>query len=56
MPRKSVNEDDFDYDDDTDDIRRGPRKFKQTDTESEKKKKWDRESFYDRNNDYDERR
>lgn len=54
MERRSY--DDFEYDDDNDDSRR-PRKFKKNEPSVvEKKRKWDRESLYDKDNDYDERR
>ena len=55
MNRQSTY-DEFEYDDDDHDHAR-PRKFKKNEpTVDEKKKKWDRESFYDKNHDYDERR
>lgn len=57
MPRKSQYEDDYDYnDEDYEDTRRGPRRFKKEEVSTERKKRWDRESSYDRDNDYDERR
>lgn len=55
MRRKSNIEEDYDYD--TEDYDDSPRKFRKTDREDkEKRKKWDRESYYDRDHDYDERR
>lgn len=55
MQRRSNEE--FDYDDeDYEDDRRGVRKLKREPDGTGKKKKWDRESFYDRDHDYDERR
>jgi hypothetical protein len=56
MSRKSYD-DEYDYDeDDYEKGYNGPRKFKRAEREIEKKKRWDRESFYDRDHDYDERR
>ena len=55
MPRKSYDEE-YDYDDNEFEEHRGPRKFKKEEKPVEKKKKWDRESVYDRDHDYDERR
>jgi hypothetical protein len=52
---RSSNED-FEYDSDEHEDQRGPRRFRKEDKEQEKKKKWDRESLYDRDHDYDERR
>lgn len=55
MPRKSQQEDDFyDYDD-YDDSRPAHRKFKK-EGRDELKRRWDRESQYDHDHDYDERR
>jgi len=57
MPRRSEYEDDYDYDDDDfEENCRGPRRFKKEEQELEKKKRWDRERYYDRDHDYDERR
>jgi len=57
MPRRSEYEEDYDYDDeDFEDNHRGPRRFKKEEQSLEKKKKWDRERYYDRDHDYDERR
>mgnify|MGYP000060594244 CR=1 FL=1 len=57
MSRKSYE--DFEYEDDyEDDVKRGSKKLRRPQEEKghEKKKKWDRESIYDRDHDYDERR
>lgn len=54
MSRRSTYEDD--YDDIEHDEHKSPRKFKKEEKNTEKKKKWDRESLYDRDHDYDERR
>jgi len=54
MPKRSYEEDYYDYEDDSD-IRRKNRHFKK-DREEDKKKRWERESNYDRDHDYDERR
>jgi hypothetical protein len=57
MPRRSQYEEDFDYDDEEfEDNHKGPRRFKKEQDNSSKKKKWERESAYDRDHDYDERR
>jgi hypothetical protein len=57
MPRRSQYEEDFDYDDEEfEDNHKGPRRFKKEQDQSSKKKKWERESAYDRDHDYDERR
>ena len=58
MPRRSQYEEDFDYEDEEfdDNNNKGPRRFKKNQEHSEKKKKWDRETAYDRDHDYDERR
>jgi hypothetical protein len=54
MERRSY--DDFEYDDDNDDSHR-LRKFRKNEPVlDEKKQRWDRESLYDRDHDYDERR
>lgn len=55
MPRRSPNDEDYDYDDEDYEDKRGPRRFKK-DEPLEQKKKWDRESSFDRDHDYDERR
>lgn len=55
MPRKYIDPEDYYDDDDTDE--RPVRHFKkEKDRDIEKKKRWDRESMYDRNNDYNEQR
>ncbi len=56
MSRKSPYEDDYEYDDEDDEHIRGVRRFKKETEKSDKKKKWDREASFDRDNDYDERR
>jgi len=56
MPRKSPYEEDYYYDDEEFEDHKGPRKFKKNEEHSEKRKKWDRESLYDDDHDYDERR
>lgn len=56
MPRRSPYEEDYDYDDeDYEDSRKGPRRFKKEEP-LDRKKKWEREDQYDRDHDYDERR
>ena len=56
MPRRSPYEDDYDYDDeDFEDNKRGPRRFKKEDP-AERKRQRDREESFDRDHDYDERR
>lgn len=55
MNRRSAY-DEYEYDDNDSDQHR-PRKFKKKEVEDHpEKKKWDRESLYDRDHDYDERR
>lgn len=56
MPRRSFEDDEFDFDEEYDDNRRGPRRFKKEEKAVEKKKTWDREDRYNRDHDYDERR
>jgi hypothetical protein len=54
MPKSSYE--DYDYDDDEyEDQRRGPRRFKKEDKE-DKKRRWEREEAFDSDHDYDERR
>lgn len=56
MPRRSYDEE-FDFDeDDFEDSRRGPRRFKPEEKKVEKKKTWDRENSYSKSRDYDDRR
>lgn len=54
MPRRSLYEDEYNYDEDDENTKRGPRRFKKEDPSE--KKKWDREEQFDRDHDYDERR
>ena len=55
MTRRSEYEEDYDFEDeDFEDNRRGPRRFKKED--AVEKKKWERERYFDRDHDYDERR
>ena len=55
MSKKSYE--DYDYEEDYDDEKRGYRRLRRdSEPVQEKKKKWERESFYDRDHDYDERR
>ena len=57
MPRRSTyNEEDFDYDDDEYEDHKGPRKFKKEEKQYDKRRKWERESLYNDDHDYDERR
>jgi len=56
MPRRSPYEEDYEYDDEDYEDRKGPRRFKKEDRDADKKKRWERESDFDRDNDYDERR
>jgi len=56
MIKRSSYEDGYDYEDDDYEEHRGPRKFKKDEPPPEKRKKWDRESQYDRDHDYDDRR
>ena len=56
MPKKSYD-DEFDYDDDEfEDYRKGPRRFKKEEKEVDKKRRWEREEAFDSDHDYDERR
>jgi len=56
MPRRSY-EDDFEYNDNEfEENRRGIRKLKKEIETAEKKKQWERESYYNSDHDYDERR
>lgn len=56
MPKKSMYEEDFDYEnEDYEDPKRGIRKLRK-EPEKVNKEKWERESYYDRDHDYDERR
>lgn len=56
MRRRSPYEEDYEHDDqDENDPRRRVRHFKK-DREEDKKKRWDRESQYNDDHDYDERR
>lgn len=55
MPRRSPYEE-YEYDDDEYEDRYKVRKLRREKEETDKKKKWDRESMYDRDHDYDERR
>lgn len=57
MSRKLIENEDYeevaiDYEN----PKKEPRRFKKNDKELEKKKKWERESFFDRDHDYHERR
>ena len=55
MPRRSPDEDDYDYDEEYEPVRRS--RFNRREEEPrEKQKSWDRESVYDRYNDRDDRR
>jgi hypothetical protein len=56
MSKKSYE--DYEYEDDyEDDVKKGSKRpRRQPEPIQEKKKKWDRESIYDRDHDYDERR
>ena len=56
MPRRSEYEEEY-YDDEDygDSNRREPRRFKKEDT-VDTKRKWERERYFDRDHDYDERR
>lgn len=57
MPKRSPHDDEFDFDDDDfEDQKRGPRRFRKEDYTPERKKKWEREEAFDRDHDYDERR
>ena len=58
MSRKfSYDNDEYDYgDDEYEDTRISLKKLRKEPEQVDKKKKWDRESFYDRDHDYDERR
>lgn len=57
MTKKLPYEDGYDFDDeDYSDTRPTVRRLKKEQDAPPKKKKWDRETFYDRNNDYDDRR
>jgi hypothetical protein len=56
MPRRSPYEEDYEFDDDDEnDPKRRVRHFKKG-RDEETKKRWERESYYDSDNDYDERR
>jgi hypothetical protein len=54
MPR-SYEEYEYD-DDDIEDNRRGPRRFRKEEKEVDKKKRWEQEEAFDGDHDYDERR
>lgn len=55
MTKRSPYDEEYDYDDDDfEDSRKGPRRFKKEDRQ-DKRKNWDRESSYENNHD-DERR
>jgi hypothetical protein len=54
MPRRSPNEDDYEYDEEEYEDRRGPRKFKKDEKQYDNRRK--REQEYDRNNGRDEHR
>lgn len=59
MLKKSLHDYDYDYDDKDHDhevTRKSLRQFKKEEIEADRKKRWDRESAYDRDHDYDERR
>ena len=56
MPRRSEYEEDYDYEDEDFEDNKGPRRFRKDETVPEKKKKWTRETAYERDHDYDERR
>lgn len=57
MPKRSYENDEFDYDnEDYEDNKRGPRRFKKEEKVLEKKKTWDREDRFNRDHDYDEHR
>ncbi|HEY6437710.1 MAG TPA: hypothetical protein VIY47_14050 [Ignavibacteriaceae bacterium] len=58
MSRRSrYNDEDFEYEDDEyEGQEKGQRRFKKEEKVLEKKKRWDRESIYDHDNDYHERR
>mgnify|MGYP000269888276 CR=1 FL=1 len=57
MPRRSQYEEDFDYeDDDYEDTRKKVRRLRKEPESYEKRKKLDRESSYERDHDYDDRR
>lgn len=55
MSRKTVSDEDYNYDDYSD-KHKIIRHYKKEDREIEKKRKWDRESYYDLDHDYNERR
>lgn len=56
MPKKSLYDEEFEYDDDDyEDLKKGVRRLRR-EPEKVDKKKWDRESYYNRDHDYDERR
>ena len=57
MPKRSYEED-YDYyvDEEYEGNRKGPRRFKKDEEAQSKKKKWERESYYEHDSDYDERR
>lgn len=55
MPRRSADEDDYDYDDDQEAVRRA-RFNRREEQPREKQKSWDRENVYDRYGDHDDRR
>lgn len=59
MSKKSYEDYEYEYEDDyDDDVKRGSKKLRRHRVEKviEKKKKWDRESLYDMDHNYDERR
>jgi hypothetical protein len=55
MSGQSYN-DKYEYELEQDEYKRQARKFKKAEPVPEKKKKWERESFYDRDSDHNERR
>ena len=56
MRRRSLHEEDYEFDDHNEnDPKRRVRHFKKGQDE-ENKKRWERESYFDSDNDYDERR
>lgn len=56
MPKRSMYEEDFDYDDeDYEDPKRGIRKLRR-ETDDRQDKRREREEAFDRDHDYDERR
>jgi hypothetical protein len=57
MPRKLIENEYYEeVDIEYENHKKAPRRFKKDDKEIEKKKKWERESFFDRDHDYFERK